>query len=383
MFLFNRSSTDKRRVRIVDYAHMAWSYAHGNATPLSCMLEVNGVKQMVDTTIPAYTIKALHRYAKEGAYPLVVCFDSRGCSACRKVYFSKIFGVDEKLDGKGYKARREVPDGKFFDGINMTMEFLHKAGITVLRGEHYEADDLIKASVDAAKRMYPELPIDIITGDHDLVPLVDEQVSVFLRSVKTTWAESKDIEIPHYVQITPKNYQEHLEGLSCYKTSKLRIPYNTVLLAKLLRGDKSDEVPGKADWKPKMYNQLVDILTQNEDIANLFVYDAPTKTVVYRSSMQPVPANLIASTPREQMAVVYGEPPALTRICEVLGKYCEPEDLSHVRNIYNGINLNGAFTGLPEGFNRNPAVVTSEIKGYSPIALQAAVERLQIRIPNI
>lgn len=381
--MFKRSLTDHRRVRIVDYAHMAWSYAHGNATPLSCMLEVNGVKQMVDTTIPAYTIKALHRYAKEGTYPLVVCFDSRGCSACRKVYFSKIFGVDEKLDGKGYKARREVPDGKFFDGINMTMEFLHKAGITVLRGEHYEADDLIKASVDAAKRMYPELPIDIITGDHDLVPLVDEQVSVFLRSVKTTWAESKDIEIPHYVQITPANYREHLESLSCYKTSKLNIPYNTVLLAKLLRGDKSDEVPGKADWKPKMYNQLVEILMQNDDISNLFVYDSPTRTVVYKDTLQPVPTDLIPSTPRDKMSVIFGEPPALTRICEVLGKYCEPEDLIHVRNIYNGINLNGAFTGLPEGFNRNPAVVTSEIKGYSPIKLQEVVSPLRIKIPNV
>lgn len=381
--MFNRSLTDSRRVRIVDYAHMAWSYAHGKATPLSCMLMVNGVQQVVDTTIPAYTIKALHRYSKGGIYPLVVCFDSKGCSACRKTYFAKIFGVDEKLDGKGYKARREIPDGSFFTGINITMSFLQKAGVTVLRGEHYEADDLIKASVDAAKIMYPDLPIDIITGDHDLVPLVDEQVSVFLRSVKTTWAESKELEIPHYVQITPANYQEHLEGLSCYKTSKLSIPYNTVLLAKLLRGDKSDEIPGKNDWKPKMYNQLIEILSQNEDISDLFVYDSPTKTIVYNATGLPVPQELIATTPREQMSIVWGEPPALTRICDILGKYCEEEDLVHVRNIYNGINLNGAFTGLPDGFNRSPAVVKSEIKGYSAIALQAAVDELRINLPNV
>lgn len=381
--MFKRSATDSRRVRIVDYAHLAWSYAHGNATPLSVMKNVNGVRQVVDTTIPSYTIKALHRYAKGGAYPLVVCFDSKGCSACRKMYFSKIYGLDEHLNGKGYKARREVPDGKFFDGINITMDALNRAGITVLQGNHYEADDLIKAAVDAAKIAYPELPIDIITGDHDLVPLVDDQVSVYLRSVKTTWAQSKDIEITHYVQITPANYQEHLQSLSAYKTSNLHIPYNTVLLAKLLRGDKSDEVPGKPDWKPKMYNQLVQILL-SEDIEHLFVYDTPVKTIVYKGTQQPVPNDLIKSTPREQLAVQWGEPPALTRICEVLGKYCEPEDLSHVRNVYNGINLNGAFTGLPDGYNRSPAVVTSPIKGYSPVKLQEVVyNSLKINLPNI
>jgi len=381
--MFKRSTTDSRRVRIVDYAHMAWSYAHGNATPLSCMLEVNGVKQVVDTTIPAYTIKALNRYAKNGVYPLVVCFDSKGCSACRKVYFSKIWGIDSEAQCKGYKARRELPSGSFFDGINITSSFLVEAGVTVLKAEHYEADDLVKASVDAAKRMYPDLPIDIITGDHDLVPLVDEQVSVYLRSVKTTWAESRDIEIPHYVQITPKNYQEHLQGLSTYKTSKLQIPYNTVLLAKLLRGDKSDEIPGKSDWKPKVYNQLIDILQAEEDIENLFVYDAPVKNIVYKDSWLPVPSDKIATTPRDQMMVKWGEPPALTRICEVLSKYCEEDDINHIRNIYNGINLNGAFTGLPDGYNRSPAVVTAEIKGYSPIRLQAVVSKLGINIPNV
>lgn len=380
--MFNRSKTDHRRVRIVDYAHMAWSYAHGAAKPLSTTLNINGQIQTVDTTIPAYTIKALHRWAKNGAYPLVVCFDSRGCSACRKVYFSQGMSKEEVAQGKGYKATRDKPESSFLDGINMTMEFLHKGGVTVLRADRYEADDLVKACVDAAKRAYPELPIDVITGDHDLVPLVDEQVSVFLRSVKTTWAESKDIEIPHYVQITPENYQAHLETLSCYKTSKILIPYNTVLLVKLLRGDKSDEIPGKADWKPKMYNYLMSFLVENKE-TEIFRYGNPTRTFYNKVTGMEIPLSEIPSTPKDQIRAVYGEPPELTRICEVLGKYCEPEDLDHVRFIYNGINLNGAFQGLPDGYNRPPATVTAEIKGYSPVQLQAAISPLKINLPNL
>lgn len=364
--MFQRSLTDKRRVIIVDYMHMAWAYAFGQATSLSCVLNINGVSTVVDTTIPAYTIKALNRWSMGGFHPLAVCFDGVGSSRCRKAYFAKLFGLNTDGSAVAYKAGRESKDQKFYDGVAITLSKLLEGGVSCYKAANYEADDLIKACVDNAKKTYPNLPIDIITGDHDLLPLVDDQVSVFIRSRKTTYAESKDIEKPHYVQVTPRNFEEYLSDLNAYKN--LEVPYNTVLLAKLLRGDKSDGIPGKSDWKPKMYKELIHRLKYlGYDLSELFRYDAPTETVVTGADGQPM--------------IQYGEPPKLTAICEAFKACgCDDEDSVHVRQIYNGINLNGAFTGMGT-FDRKPAVIQTPISGYDVYKLQLAVKKdLQIEL---
>lgn len=377
--MFVRSTTDNRRVIIIDYNHMAWAYAYGNATSLTHTLKVNGELKVVNTTIPAYTIKAINRWCKNGANPVAICFDGDSSAKCRKAYFAKQYGLTSDGKPQGYKARRETRDPKFYESINSTFELLIDGGVSCYRAEGYEADDLIKACVDNAKVNYPDLPIDIITGDSDLVPLVDDQVSVFLRSQKSTYAVEKDIEKLHYVQLTPDNYESYMSSLSAFKN--LRVPYNTVLLAKLLRGDKSDEIMGKADWKPKMYNRLIEILQENEeDLDNIFRYDSPTETYYYKGTSTLIPPELLDSTPKQDRDIVYGEPPALTRICEVLGKYCEPDDLEHVRRVYNGINLNGAFTDLPEHCCRRPAKLVTPIKGYSVGKLQTSVSRFAINL---
>ena len=67
---------------------------------------------------------------------------------------------------------------------------------------------------------------------------------------------------------------------------------------------------------------------------------------------------------------------------DTLKLYVDDENiLNHVRVTYNGININGAFTGLPEGFNRRPAKITAEIKGYSDFALREKVSVLAITLP--
>ena len=131
-----------------------------------------------------------------------------------------------------------------------------------------------------------------------------------------------------------------------------------------------------------MYNYLMSFLVENGE-TDIFRYGNPTRTFYHKVTGEEIPVSAIPSVPKEMIMAVYGEPPELTRICEVLGKYCEPEDLDHVRFIYNGINLNGAFQGLPEGYNRAPAVVRSPIKGYSPIQLQTAIAPLKINLPNL
>ena len=54
-----------------------------------------------------------------------------------------------------------------------------------------------------------------------------------------------------------------------------------------------------------------------------------------------------------------------------------------MRVTYNGININGAFPGLPEGFNRRPAKITAEIKGYNDFSLREQVAVLAITLPMV
>lgn len=377
--MFTPSATDKRRVIIVDFNHLAYNYAFGGATALSSTLMINGQLKTVDTTIPAYTIKQLHRWADKGFNPLVVCFDGQGSTRSKKYYFASKNGVSTDGTIVGYKEDRGFQSDKFYEGINLTQNFLLEGGVCCLRAENYEADDLVKAAVDRAKEIYPNLPIDIFTGDQDLIPLVDEQVSVFYRSKKLTWAVTKELEKAHYVQITPDNYEEFISTLTEFKN--LRVPYNSVLLKKLLRGKKADNIPGIPKLTPKKYNNIVDKLIEDGyNLGDLCIYDAPISTICYRGTEEPIPEDMVDSIPKEQKMIKFSDPLALTRLLEALSPYLTEDELTHVRNIYLGVNLNGAFTGLGD-YNRRPAVLKSDIKGYDMVKLQQVVSVLKINLP--
>lgn len=375
--MFRKSETDGRRVRIIDVTHMFYKYANGGMPHLSANVMMNGQLVRVDTTLPSGVIKAIHRWSRQGYNPTVVCFDSKGCSRSRKAYFTQHSEQEEQKSE--YKGKRDIQDSRFYEGINLTMNLLLSGGVTVLKADGYEADDLVKAAVDKAKSTYPDLPIDVITGDADLIPLVDDQVSVYIASRKLTWAESSDIEIRHYFQLRPYNYQEYCEGLTAFKS--LTVPYNTVLLTKLLRGDKSDNIEGYPKFTPTKYKKLIQKMQEdNVDIANTFLYDAPVKKYVYRGTEEVIPDSLLDATPTEKKAIKYFEPKALTKITEVLSKYLDEDIVKHARFVYNGINLNGAFTDVPERFKRRPIVV-KEVKGYVSGELARAVSVVDINIP--
>ena len=378
---FKRSETDKRRVQIIDVSHLFYKYAYGGATDLSTTIMIDGIPTRVNTTLPTYITKQVHRWANFGANPTVICFDGKGCNKPRKAYFTKESQSHSEAEAVDYKGAREVQNSTFYEGINLTMNMFIQGKVTVLKADKYEADDLVKAAVDKAKQQYPDLPIDIVTGDADLLPLVDEQVSVFISSRVTTWAESADIEKRHYYQVTPNNFQSYVESLSAYKN--LSIPYNTLLLVKLLRGDKSDGIPGMPKFPPKKYNALIQVMQENaEDLSNLFRYDTPKGVISYRDTELPIPEELIESTPTEQKMIKYQEPECLTRMVEVLSNYLQPEEIEHVKFIYKGINLNTVFTGLGDTFNRRPATITVDIKPYLAVDLQQALSILKINLPE-
>lgn len=390
----------RKKVIIVDFNHIAHTYVYGKAAPLSCSIDVGGGRtEIVNTTVAGHGIKLLNRWAKDGTIPMAVCFD-RPCG-CRKAYFQQLNRAQGLSPEEGYKSNRAKIKSDMLNQIQLTANYLYNGGVSVYAQTNYEADDLIKACVDNAKKVYPDHHIEIVTGDSDLLGLVEDNVSVFLRSRKRTWSEFKEDEKMHYIEVTPFNYQEVVEDLTAYKN--LSVPYNSVVLTKLLRGDKSDNIKGKPEWKPKMYNQLVDILVNYEDISNMFRYDvSEEKYLVKGTGVNVTKENLHLFKPDEVEYVIgsgrviqrgsgtyeasltenselcYAEPQALTNMCNVLGKYVEPSDLSHIRNVYNGLNLNNFFCGFGD-LDRKPAIV-KDIQPYQIGILQSKVSELRINL---
>lgn len=229
-------------VLIVDVSHIAYAQSH-SSRQLNTL--VNGKR--INTTVQTGIIKNIWRWSDKGNIPTVVCFD-RGCPARTKL-LSEMGGT--------YKEGR-VKNNMLKWALNDAQRLLERGGVTCLGVDGYEADDLVASAVHSAKQLYPNDRIEVVTGDIDLVPLCDNQVSVYLRSQKGTSFVNGERQKTKYAEITPETYQPLMEARTMFKG--LHVPYNTVLLAKLLRGDTSDGIksPVKKLFPPKKYNILVD-----------------------------------------------------------------------------------------------------------------------------
>ncbi|MED1153824.1 potassium transporter TrkH [Bacillus thuringiensis] len=382
-------NADRRRVIIIDFNHLAWRYAFSNAKGLSINRLVNGVSTIIDTTVPSYAIKQIVRWSNFGVNPTIVCLDAPVKS--RKAYFSNILNKDKKeLIPSDYKGDRKIPNGDFIQQIEIAGALMQQGGIYVYRKENYEADDIIHACVQKAKKDFPYLPIDVITGDADMIPLVDEQVSVYMKSKVHTYANEYSPTIKGYVQYTPESYQTYVQELSKYKTSSTQIlvPYNTLLLAKILRGDSSDGLKGKPDWKPRMYNQLIEQLIRYEEpIHEIFRYGTWTSEIIDRRTKEVV-TDWSSWTPEERKHLFqnYKEPKELKMIEDVLSRHVDDEDIEFIRERYIGMLLNGAFLPnihVPDEFKRRPYEIEDKkpFTGFDITKLQEAVNVLEIRLP--
>lgn len=366
----------EKRVLIVDFNHMAHIYMNSTFRLSEHIMDrLTGEMVLTDTTVQSGSIKAISRWSKKGFFPTVVCFDSP--VPARKAYFAKAFNmpVDTLSEYKGGRTRMS---DMMYNAIASTMGYLESGGVTCVKGDGYEADDLVFASIQKAKEMYPGMPIDVITNDADLIPLVDRTVSVWLRSKKGTYAVDKDLEKAHYIQITPDNYEEVAEGLSRY--SKFYIPYNTVLLHKLLRGDPSDNIPGVQKlFPPKKYNAMVEQMQHDwVDIREAFRYGVCEKCYWdLLEDREETDLNLVRAH-KEKYTIRYKDPKELDYIVDLLGRYIDNEDvLTHVRKMYIGMNLNQVYE-TSTGY-RKPARIKT-ISSYDISRLQQAVSEAKIQL---
>ncbi|QMV86559.1 DNA polymerase I [Corynebacterium hindlerae] len=120
-----------------------------------------------------------------------------------------------------YKAQREAAPEEFRGQVELIEDALNKLGITTIRKENYEADDIIATLATAAKPLGFET--FIVTGDRDSFQLVNDTTTVLypMRGVSTLHRFTPAAVEEKY-GLTPKQYPEFAA----------------------LRGDSSDNLPG-------------------------------------------------------------------------------------------------------------------------------------------
>jgi DNA polymerase-1 len=162
---------------------------------------------------------------------LVVCLDSPGPT----------FRTTEFV---GYRAKRKIPDHDLISQLPLLPQTLEISTIHHFSLGGYEADDLI-ASVVYKKKQFVK-KITIITGDKDLMQLVDHRVNLF---------------VPIHGLSQTKIY-----GIAEVKEKLGVLPAQVVDL-KALMGDSSDNYPGVAGIGPKT---AIDLLTKYQNLDNIY-----------------------------------------------------------------------------------------------------------------
>ncbi len=144
-----------------------------------------------------------------------------------------------------YKGTRERMPDELRVQIERIREVLDAFNIPVLELEGYEADDVLGTIATQAKDF--NVPVLIITGDRDLLQLVDEETSVELP--------------PGRFQREPTSYNVELV------VEKLGVRPDQVVDYKALVGDKSDNIPGVAGVGQKSATKL---LAEYQTLDNIY-----------------------------------------------------------------------------------------------------------------
>ncbi|MEI8067878.1 MAG: 5'-3' exonuclease H3TH domain-containing protein [Candidatus Shapirobacteria bacterium] len=164
---------------------------------------------------------------------LIVCLDSPGPN----------FRNEEFL---GYRAKRKPAEPDLISQLPLLKSTLEQANITNFSMGGFEADDLIATiAIKAAKKKIIK-EVVIITGDKDLMQLVNQKISLFvpIRGLSETKIfETDDVK------------------------EKLGVLPSQVVDLKALMGDMSDNYPGVAGIGPKV---AIDLLSEYENLDNIY-----------------------------------------------------------------------------------------------------------------
>ena len=163
---------------------------------------------------------------------LTVTFDMAGGSHARLAKFAD------------YKATRVKADQALYDQIPLAHEVVRTLGFSLYQKEGYEADDVIATIVEHLKKN-KDLEIFIVTGDMDMLQLVNHNVKVY-------------------------KLQKGLSDIGVFDQDevkkKLGFPPERVVDYKAIRGDASDNIPGVPGIGEKGATELIQKVGGIEDI---------------------------------------------------------------------------------------------------------------------
>jgi DNA polymerase I len=142
---------------------------------------------------------------------LIVCFDRPKPTFRKELYV-------------GYQAKRPSMDEGLVPQISLVHKGLEKANVPIFEVDGYEADDLIGTlSVQAVENNKADVQVIILSGDRDLLQLVNHKVKVLAPIIGMTKMILFDS------QVVEEKYGLRPEQIVDYKA---------------LRGDPSDNYPG-------------------------------------------------------------------------------------------------------------------------------------------
>lgn len=135
-----------------------------------------------------------------------------------------------------YKATRVKAEQSLYDQIPLVYEVVQAFGIPIYTKEGYEADDVIGTIVEKLKSRHRNMPVVIVTGDMDMLQLVDDAVRVY-------------------------ELRKGLSDIVIFDAAKVRERYgfgpDRIVDYKALRGDTSDNIPGIKGIGEKTATQLI------------------------------------------------------------------------------------------------------------------------------
>ena len=161
---------------------------------------------------------------------IATTFDSPGPTFRQKIY-------------PPYKATRVKAPQELYDQIPRIKELLNSLGILVIAQKGYEADDLI----GTIARQVKKIDIIILSGDKDLLQLVNDRTKIMLLKRGLSQVEIYDREA----------VRQKYEGLRV----------DQLLDLKALQGDKSDNIPGAPGIGEKT---AIKLLKQFGSLDNLY-----------------------------------------------------------------------------------------------------------------
>lgn len=164
---------------------------------------------------------------------LAVCFDTAVPSFRKKLLST-------------YQAQRPKADDEYRVQIPLAIEFISKSEIAAFSKEGYEADDVIATIGYKIQKLDSDIKVFIVTGDKDLLQLVNKQVTV----------------------IMPKKGVSEVDFLDeAGVFQKLGIKPNELTSYKALVGDSSDNYKGVTGIGPKKTQQLIG---KYQTLANIY-----------------------------------------------------------------------------------------------------------------